>query len=253
MPMGRSQAGILSDIVIDTDLILDEYAVKGVNYSFKEAAGFTNLFNRLENDFRPLRLSILHPTNYIDFSENPAGCIKGKDADDAYITLTARDNAVGLVEIARIQGAAEPYFGIGLEGIAIRTVKITKAFNSDIFAVAGTNKKIEILAASADRVILAVKMVLDAKFVGPSLTALDIDIANQVGVDEDDIIDAAANMVSDDVGEVYKNKGVLWNASTKPAFLNNVGLGVDVNSVGCNLEDMTAGSITIYYTYLDIP
>ena len=39
--------------------------------------------------------------------------ISAHDADNAYLALYARDNTVGLIEIARMQGAADPYFSMG--------------------------------------------------------------------------------------------------------------------------------------------
>ena len=49
-----------------------------------------------------------------------AGSIQAYPADDNYAVLKARDTGVGSVEIARLVGAADPYFGIGVDGSALK-------------------------------------------------------------------------------------------------------------------------------------
>lgn len=46
--------------------------------------------------------------------------IRGKNTNDNYIVFKARDNGVGVVEIGRLQGAAEPWFGIGKDSDVVK-------------------------------------------------------------------------------------------------------------------------------------
>jgi len=48
------------------------------------------------------------------------GAIHAYNADDGYLLLKARDTGVGQVEVARLQGAADPEFRIGNNGNALR-------------------------------------------------------------------------------------------------------------------------------------
>ena len=50
---------------------------------------------------------------------NNGAAIRAKNTDDNYMVLQARDNGVGRVEIARMIGAADPYFSIA--GVATPT------------------------------------------------------------------------------------------------------------------------------------
>mgnify|MGYP001608987597 CR=1 FL=1 len=56
--------------------------------------------------------------------EKSGGIIRSQSFDDAYCIIQTRDNAVGLVEIARMVGAVDPYFQIGRDdtGVALNAV-----------------------------------------------------------------------------------------------------------------------------------
>jgi len=49
------------------------------------------------------------------------GLIEPPNTDDYYYKLTARDNGVGIVEVARAQSAADPEFKLGNDGNALVT------------------------------------------------------------------------------------------------------------------------------------
>lgn len=49
-----------------------------------------------------------------------AASITAWQADGKYFILRARDTGVGNVEVARVAGAADPYFGIGVDGSALK-------------------------------------------------------------------------------------------------------------------------------------
>jgi len=62
---------------------------------------------------------------------NSAYSIQGPNSDDAYIMIKARDNTVGRVEIARMAGAADPYFSMG----GTQQFKFTNAGLMGLFGV----------------------------------------------------------------------------------------------------------------------
>ena len=54
----------------------------------------------------------------------PAAIIQSGNTDNYSLLLKARDNSVGTVEIARLMGAADPYFQVGRDdtGVALNSV-----------------------------------------------------------------------------------------------------------------------------------
>lgn len=49
----------------------------------------------------------------LSMTGSASGAISAYNGDDAYAAVKARDNGVGLIEVARIAGAADPYFSTG--------------------------------------------------------------------------------------------------------------------------------------------
>ena len=58
------------------------------------------------------------------YFDTSAGAIFGRNVDNAYVTLQVRDNGVARAEIARLVGAADPYFMVGRDdtGVALNAV-----------------------------------------------------------------------------------------------------------------------------------
>ena len=61
------------------------------------------------------------------------GALAARNVDEAHAVLQARDSGVGLVEIARLQGAADPWFGVGNNGNA------AKFYNSGAVEIIGAS------------------------------------------------------------------------------------------------------------------
>lgn len=66
-----------------------------------------------ETVYKELKLSQLHVRQGILQSLDQIAFFSGYNADNGYATILARDNGVGLVEVGRIVGAADPYFSFG--------------------------------------------------------------------------------------------------------------------------------------------
>lgn len=62
--------------------------------------------------------------------------IAAPGADDSYITFTARDNGVGGVEVARLQGGADPYFKAG-NAVFLESGNSIFGGNSDLGSILG--------------------------------------------------------------------------------------------------------------------
>lgn len=58
------------------------------------------------------------------YSTADSWILRTRNADNAYVSLQARDNGVGSVEVGRLAGAADPYFQIGRDdtGVALSSV-----------------------------------------------------------------------------------------------------------------------------------
>ena len=178
------------------------------------------------------------------------------DYDGTYITGEARKNGVGRVEVWRMQGAANPYFGIGSTSghVAIRTVEVTKAHGSDLFDAAGLTDSATIWQQPAGSVLLGVKIKMTAQFVAASLTDLDVTIG--LAGDPDGLLAPTMNLTSDAANSTYTTRGAYWDTSAEGAFFYEHAATdwiAYATATGANLSTTSAGSITFYFTFLDIP
>ncbi len=99
---------LAGDIDIGTNLL------KTTNHLLKEqdANGFI-IRNAADSADRDLYLKTLRPSSSINFIASP-GYLAAYNNDNSEMILQGRDNGVGLVEVAKIKGAADPYFKLTL-------------------------------------------------------------------------------------------------------------------------------------------
>ncbi|GAH40708.1 unnamed protein product, partial [marine sediment metagenome] len=91
------------------DILLGSNALKTTNCSILElSATALKLRNAADTIYRSLFLQGLYFYEVIA-AQADALSINAGAADDDYLTLKARDNGDGLVEVARLQAAADPY------------------------------------------------------------------------------------------------------------------------------------------------
>ncbi len=186
------------------------------------------------------------------------------NADGSYTSISARDSGVGLVEIMRWAGAADPYVHLGysagtvLYGVGIRTVAVTMdhATHAAMNAAATTDTAL-CWEQPAGSTLLGVRVVLTEQFVAPSLTDMDFSLGDASGGDDDGLIaPGAINMVSDAVGTQYKTRGALWDTAAEASFFYQHAAKewhLFMSATGANLNTLTAGTLTAYFTYLDLP
>jgi len=92
------------------DITLGANKLKTTNLLLKEGdADDLVLRNAADNTYKNL---VLKSINWIAAISDIGGgaSIQAPNADNQYSVLKARDSGVGVVEIARFQGAADPYF-----------------------------------------------------------------------------------------------------------------------------------------------
>ncbi len=71
--------------------------------------------------------------------QNDAATFSSSNVDARYVVIQTRDSGVGLVEVVRIQGAADPYFQIGRDDTGVATNAVTDMLV--LQAGAGTNNE----------------------------------------------------------------------------------------------------------------
>ena len=98
----------------DIDLLLNSLLT--TNHRVEdESSSWFRLRNRGDTDWGNLKIGSVGIYNHI-YWQVTAKTVQAANSDDAYIKIMARDNGVGVVEIARLQGGADPSFRIGNDG-----------------------------------------------------------------------------------------------------------------------------------------
>lgn len=123
---------------------------------------------------------------------------------------------------------------------------------SAMFTDADTSDTVTVCTIPANSVIFSIRMVLVEQFVGTSLTDMDITIGD--GTDADGFMTEAMNLTSDTVGDVYATRGALWNTDQGQGFFYTASsetIVATATSTGCNLNDLTAGTVRFIVTYME--
>lgn len=103
------------NVTFSDDITLGVNKVKFTNYLLMEYGGGVAIRNVSNTDYRELLLRALYPRSGI-YYQLGTGYFRADGATGAYVTFEAQDTGVGLVEVARLQGAADPSFKIGNNG-----------------------------------------------------------------------------------------------------------------------------------------
>jgi hypothetical protein len=104
-----------SGITIDdsNDLNIGAHLIKTTDLAIKQGtSGNLDIKNAADDAHRGIRASTLLAYSSITL-QSDASQLNSSDVDDRYAIGQSRDNGVGLVEIFRMQGAADPYFSMG--------------------------------------------------------------------------------------------------------------------------------------------
>lgn len=102
------------------DISIGANAVKTTNISIDEVdANNLEIANYARTTLKGLLLNNL--SIYATIAGGISGiAINATNANAGTLLLKARDTGVGLVEVARLIGAADPYFGIGVDGSVLK-------------------------------------------------------------------------------------------------------------------------------------
>jgi len=101
--------------ILNANLDLGGNLLKTTTYYLNEVAGGIGVQKISDDSYVTLKagdLNIQNAENAIKLEANAAK-IKATNTDGYYATIWARDTGVGLVEVARFAGAADPYFSMG--------------------------------------------------------------------------------------------------------------------------------------------
>ena len=102
------------------DITIGANRLKTTNLVIKQVdANFVGVFEATETSYRNWYVSSVG-FNYALTAIADGVRIQAYDIDGNYLVFNARDTGVGLVEVARLQGLADPYFGIGVDGNALK-------------------------------------------------------------------------------------------------------------------------------------
>lgn len=195
--------------------------------------------------------------------------IKASGSNDRYAIFQAWDTGVGQAEVARLQGAADPYFATGnngnasksyysgvfeiCQGVKIATTTVTKAHDSDLFAAEDTSDDVTIWQQPAGSVLLGAKITLDTQFAADSLSDLDVTVG--LAGDNDGLIAPTMNGTSDSAGTDYSTRGEYWNTSAEGSFwyaASATDWVAYATATGANLSTTSAGQVTFTFTYLEM-
>ena len=178
--------------------------------------------------------------------------------------MQALDTGGALVEVARVQGAADPHFATNSEEDGrhqafnysninitnLRVVKVTKAHDSDLFDVGATSDSATIWTQPANSKLIAVMMRLETNFVATSMSDLRVEMG-QAG-DQDGLLTTTGNLTSDSEDTEYEDVGAYYDT-----FLEGIHGKTNATiawiayatATGANLSTTSAGTMDFYFLY----
>lgn len=139
-PAGRGRISLLSELTIDTDLDLGSNKIKFTDILLKqEDVNTLALKNSADSVYKQFSSSKLM-TNTVDSKATGDNWLRAANIEGAYALVMARDNGVGSVEIARLQGAADPYFQLTLPAV-MKPGAVPAAVVEGMFGYNNTTKR----------------------------------------------------------------------------------------------------------------
>ena len=132
----------------------------------------------------------------------------------------------------------------------IKTDVVTKTYTADLFNAAATTDSEIVWQQPVQSLLIAVSMVLDEQFVASGLTDLNVLVGDSS--DNNGVLQEAMDLQSNTVATRYKGRGVYWDGSTGVTELYKAAAydwTAYATATGANLDTLTAGSVTFYFTY----
>ncbi len=110
----RYLKGLDGAVTIEDDINIGANKLKMTSTLLKEiSANIVAIRNTADNAYLDFKAGIIRPQTGVLF-EATGKYINGPVADNAYVTFGARDTGSSTAEVARLQGAADPYFQMTL-------------------------------------------------------------------------------------------------------------------------------------------
>lgn len=107
----------MAPIIFKDEKSFDDYIRQVAQTVVKDALEHQRRVTTERLGLNPSAMPALTMLGNLTFSQNAS--LIGYNSDNSYFIFQARDNGVGLVEVARLQSAADPYFAIGSNGNAM--------------------------------------------------------------------------------------------------------------------------------------
>jgi hypothetical protein len=133
-----------------------------------------------------------------------------------------------------------------VKAFGISYVDVTYDYTNALFDATATSDTTT-WAQPANTTLLGARLTLGTKFAGPSLSSMIVILGD--GVDADGFMAGTANLFSATVGVQTTTLGALF--VTGDSFHTTAALNrtLTATSVGCNMDDLTAGEITVRFYY----
>jgi len=126
---GRQPSAIVDAVISEVTANIDmgaTYLLLFNGFGIKEYAGYAALQirNAADDAFAALYADAYYVgnTGIVFIGSGATALIKTQNGDDSTVSLQARDSGVGLVNVARLVGAADPYFEATLPMVLLPVV-----------------------------------------------------------------------------------------------------------------------------------
>jgi len=191
--------------------------------------------------------------------------LRAANANGVSLGFQARNNDIGLVDVAELQGAADPHFAIesqedgrhlafryaGIEITNLKVIKVTKAHDSDLFDAGATTDNAVIWTQPANSKLIAAMMRLETQFAGTGpWSDLRVTLGNTG--DNNGLLVTTGNMVTDSVDTEYEDVGAYYDTFTEGVH-GKTTAAQDwtgyATSTGGNLSVSSAGTMDFYFLY----
>lgn len=103
-----------------SDLDIGANLIKTTSYALKDDGVYgISIRNVADTADASIWVDLCRFVSALEARSSPAR-LEAQNADGGYLVFKSRDTGVGLVEIARLQGAAEPWFGMGKDSDVVK-------------------------------------------------------------------------------------------------------------------------------------
>lgn len=191
--------------------------------------------------------------------------VRGNYANTQLYSVTEQAGVISEIDAggnyARDLAVSQPVYGNRLRltgnkgdgyNYAIYDVKIdqfTAPYSDVWFDVAGVNSSKVVWTQPALTVLVGVTVVLDEQFVASGMTDLRLTLGD---ADPDGLLTGVMNLTTAAATLTQRHRGALWDGSTGITEIYSAATKdwtASVVSTGANLNTLTAGSLTFYFTY----